>query len=80
MPKPPATNPYSIDDPKSDRLLVRFIEAEEGQRGQIARTDRSVLSEPAEPCQVILDKLILALLGLGADRHEYIEARLEQML
>ena len=21
MPKPPATNPYSIDDPKSDRLL-----------------------------------------------------------
>ena len=22
MPKPPATNPYSIDDPKSDRLLV----------------------------------------------------------
>ena len=60
--------------------LVRFIEAEEGQRGQIARTDRSVLSEPAEPCQVILDKLILALLGLGADRHEYIEARLEQML
>ena len=60
--------------------LVRFIEAEEGQRGQIARKDRSVLSEPAEPCQVILDKLILALLGLGADRHEYIEARLEQML
>ena len=24
MPKPPATNPYSIDDPKSDRLLGQF--------------------------------------------------------
>ena len=60
--------------------LVRFIEAEEGQRGQIARAARSSLSENAERCQVILDKLILALLGLGADRHEYFKSRLEQML
>lgn len=60
--------------------LVRFIEAEEGQRGQIARTARSALSENAQQCQVILDKLILALLGLGAGRHEYLKSRLEQML
>ena len=60
--------------------LVRFIEEEEGRRGQIDRTARSALSENAELCQVILDKLILALLGLGADRHEYFKARLEQML
>ena len=60
--------------------LVRFIEAQEGRRGQVARSDRSALSENAESCQVILDKLILTLLGLRADRHEYIEARLEQML
>ena len=60
--------------------LVRFIEAEEGRRGQIARAARSTLSANAERCQVILDKLILTLLGLGADRHGYIEARLEKML
>ena len=60
--------------------LVRFIEADERQRGQIARAARSALSENAEQCQVILDKLILALLGLGAERHEYLKSRLEQML
>ena len=60
--------------------LVRFVEAEEGRRGQIARSARSALSENAESCQVILDKLMLALLGLRADRYEYIEARLKQML
>ena len=60
--------------------LVRLIEAEEFRRGQVARSARSALSENAESCQVILDKLILALLGLRPDRHEYIKARLEQML
>ena len=60
--------------------LVRFIETEERRRGQIARAARSSLSENAERCQVILDKLILALLGLGADRHEYIQTRLNHML
>ena len=60
--------------------LVRFIETEEHRRGHIARTARSSLSENGEPCQMILNKLILALLGLGADKHEYIENRLDQML
>ena len=60
--------------------LVRYIETEEGRRGQIARAARSALSDNAERCQVILDKLILALLGLRADRHEYIKVRLDQML
>ena len=60
--------------------LVRFIEVEEDRRGQVARSARSALSENAESCQVILNKLMLALLGLRADRHEYIEARLKQML
>ena len=60
--------------------LVRFVETEERRRGQIARAARSSLSENAERCQVILDKLILVLLGLGAGRHEYIETRLNHML
>ena len=60
--------------------LVRFIETKERVRGQIVRSHRSTLSDPAETCQVILDKLILALLGLGVNRHEYIKTRLEQML
>lgn len=60
--------------------LVRYIEAEEGRRGQIARAARSALSENAERCQVVLDRLLLALLGLGADSHEYLKSRLEQML
>ena len=60
--------------------LVRYIEAEEGRRGQIARAARSALSENAERCQVVLDRLLLALLGLGARNHEYLKSRLEQML
>ena len=60
--------------------LVRFIEEEEGLRGHINRAARSMLSENAELCQVILDKLILALLGLETNRHNYFKARLEQML
>ena len=60
--------------------LVHFIEREEGRRGHIARTARSTLSDHAETCQVILNKIILALLGLGADKHDYIQARLKRML
>ena len=60
--------------------LVRYIEREEERRGHIARKDRSKLSDHAEACQVILNKTILALLGLGADKHEFIEARLKRML
>ena len=60
--------------------LVRFIETEEHRRGHIARAARSSLSENGGPCQIILNKLILALLGLGADKHEYIANRLDQML
>ena len=60
--------------------LVRLIEDEEGRRGEITRTDRSVLSENANRCQVILDRLLLTLLGLNADKLEYIKSRLEKML
>ncbi|MDE0554057.1 MAG: hypothetical protein OXI24_07585, partial [Candidatus Poribacteria bacterium] len=60
--------------------LVHYIEREEEQRGHIARTARSRLSDHAEACQAILNKTILALLGLGAEKHEYIEARLKRML
>lgn len=60
--------------------LIRFIETEEGQRGRITRAERSVLSAPAERCQVVLDKLLLALLGLDASSYEYLKSRLEQML
>jgi hypothetical protein len=45
--------------------LVKFIEKEERHRGEIARTERSHLAEDAEKCQVVLDKLMLALLGIG---------------
>ncbi len=60
--------------------LVRFIEAEEGRRGQIARSSRSNLSEQAARCQVILDKLMLVLIGIDADKHDYIVSRLDLML
>ena len=60
--------------------LVRFVESQEARRGSISRASRSSLSEQGERCQSILDKLILALLGLGAGRHQFIKARLEKML
>jgi len=60
--------------------IVQYIEDEERRRGQIARTARSALSEDAARCQIILDRLLLQLLGLGADRYEYIAARLGEML
>jgi hypothetical protein len=59
---------------------VAFIEAEEGRRGAIARAERSRLAEDAEECQTVLDKLMLVLLGLGSDKHEYIKTRLSEML
>jgi hypothetical protein len=60
--------------------LVRFIEAEERRRGPIARSDRSRLAEDAEKCQAVLDKLMLVLLGLGSDKHDYVRTRLSEML
>jgi type I restriction-modification system DNA methylase subunit len=60
--------------------LVKFIEREEHRRGEIARTERSHLAEAAERCQVVLDKLMLDLLGLGNGKHEYIRQRLKEML
>jgi hypothetical protein len=60
--------------------LVKFIEAEECRRGVIARSDRSHLTPDAEKCQAVLDKLLLALLGIGSDTHEYIRRRLTEML
>ena len=60
--------------------LVRFIETEESNRGDIARTQRSHLSENATKCQVVLDKTLLALFELGDSRHEYITQRLKEML
>lgn len=60
--------------------VVRYIEAEEAKRGQIARTARSALSENGARCQEILDCLMLILIGLGADRDAFIQERLEQML
>ena len=60
--------------------LVKFIELEEKRRGQIARTERSHLAEDAEKCQVVLDKVMLVLLGLGDDKHDYIRTRLREML
>ena len=60
--------------------LVKFIEREEKRRGQIARSERSHLSDEAEACQVILDKLMLTLLGIGDGKHGYIRRRLTEML
>jgi Eco57I restriction-modification methylase len=60
--------------------LVQFIEANEHRRGEIARSDRSHLSADAQTCQFLLDKLMLVLLGLGADKQPYIQTRLAQML
>ncbi len=60
--------------------LVRFIEREEAARGRIARSERSRLAEDAEQCQVVLDKMMLILLGLGEGKHKYLRARLTEML
>jgi hypothetical protein len=60
--------------------LVRFIEREEAARGRIARSERSRLAEDAEQCQVVLDKMMLILLGLGEGRHNYLRTRLTEML
>ena len=60
--------------------LIRFIEIEESKRGRITRASRSALSQNSEQCQIVLDKLLLALLGLQADSYQYIKSRLEQML
>lgn len=60
--------------------LVNFIEQEELQRGDIARMQRSRLAENATRCQVILDKIMLVLLGIGEGKYEYIRGRLREML
>ena len=60
--------------------MVRFIEAKESSRGDIARKERSHLADDAAACQDILDKILLTLLGLGVSRHGYIKQRLTEML
>ena len=60
--------------------LVQAIERMEAQRGQISRTARSELSEGGQVCQKILDKVLLSLVGLGADKEPYIAERLSVML
>ena len=60
--------------------LVRFVEVEEGRRGEMTRSARSALSEKGMACQVILDRVFLALIGLPREKHEYIVARQKQML
>lgn len=60
--------------------LVNFIEREELRRGDIARAERSHLSENAARCQVILDKVMLVLLGLSEGTYGYIRRRLQEML
>lgn len=70
-------------DPTLEQIIVRiikFIEKEEHRRGKIARTERSHLADDGEKCQLILDKLMLELLGIGVGRQEYISRRLEEML
>ena len=56
--------------------MVRAIEAEERNRGDIARVQRSRLADNAQKCQVILDKIMLVLLGIGEEKHGYINQRL----
>ena len=60
--------------------LVRFVEAEERRRGVMTRSARSALSTNAAACQVVLDRVLLALIGVSSERHEYIAARQAEML
>lgn len=60
--------------------LVRFIESEEAARGEIARTQRSSLSERAAFAQAILDKTLVVLLGMDVGSYAFIKGRLETML
>ena len=60
--------------------LIRFIETQNRDRGEIARAERSRLPGNFESVQVILDKLILILLGLDEAKHDYKRRRLTHML
>ena len=60
--------------------LVRYIEAEERKRGEIARAERSHLSENGERAQHILDDLIFKLLGIAHKEQQHIRERLAEML
>jgi hypothetical protein len=60
--------------------LVEAIEEKERLRGEIARSARSRLADDAEKYQIVLDRLLLVLLGLGSDKDAYIRTRLAEML
>jgi len=59
--------------------LVRAIEAAEEARGVITRAQRAQLSATGQSIQVILDKVLLTLIGLGS-RYTEIRERLALML
>ncbi len=59
--------------------LVTFIEERERTRGSISRAARSRLEPDANLAQVILDKAVLAMVGLGG-RYEQIRQRLAAMV
>jgi hypothetical protein len=72
--------PRLLPDGADRTLTVNFIEQEEQRRGDIARVQRSQLAKNAEKCQVILDKVMLVLLGIGQGKYGYIRQRLQEML
>lgn len=59
--------------------LVTFIEAEEDARGPITRTQRARLSPRADRVQIVLDKVLLALIGFDGC-YELFRGRLATML
>jgi len=62
------------------KKLVRYIELEEDNRGEISRTERSSLSTNGALAQRVLDKLYLVLIGVNEDKAEYLRSRLNEML
>lgn len=75
-----ANGPARGDVQAGIAALVRFIERQELSRGQIARTARSRLSPDGERAQRVLDKTMLALLGIDTTRSAFIAQRLSEML
>lgn len=59
---------------------VDHITTLEGERGDIARTERSALHPTAQPYQDLIDQLLFAMAGLNANEAAGLEQRLETML
>jgi hypothetical protein len=75
-----ATPPFGVAVRDTIAELVQRIIAAEQRRGEIARSERSVLSAEAQPYQDLIDRLLYAMAGLSDEEARGLEERLARML